>query len=189
MFQNRVFAVGDDLMKENTPGDCLYILVRGTVKVSVSGEVVDLLGAGSTVGEMAVLLGTNRTATVTAESPVTALRMKYLKIHRLMQDSKALEDRLWEIAGKRKAENMLGKVEPFSIMRKKQFSKIIAQGSFVTPAKGETLELKDQTAVLLIGKAVSDDKLKNYISPQIIDSEKVIFGTDARVFLCSESQG
>jgi len=187
LFQNRVFAVGDDLMKEGTPGDSLYIIVRGTVKVTIGDDVVDLLGAGSTVGEMAVLLGTQRTATVTAESPVTTLRMKYLKIHRLMQDSKALEDRLWEIAGKRKAENLLGQVEPFSILRKKQFGKIVAQGSFITPAKGETLELKDQAAVLLIGKAVSDDRSKNYVSPQVIDSGKVIFETDARVFLCSES--
>ena len=78
-FQNRVYAVDASLVKENGPGDGLFVVVRGQVKISVKKVVVDILGPGSVMGEMAVLTGLPRTATVSAESPVTVLWMSYVQ--------------------------------------------------------------------------------------------------------------
>ena len=39
---------------------------RGSVKVSIGDVVVDIVGSGAVIGEMAVLAGVPRTATVVA---------------------------------------------------------------------------------------------------------------------------
>ncbi len=189
-FQKRVYAVGEDLIKENTPGDSIFILARGNVKVTVKDEVIAILGAGSVIGEMSVLNGTPRTATITAESPVTVLRMKYLKIHRLLQESKELEKNIWEIAGRRYAENILRNEEPYAVWRMKQLKKWISRGEITTVKENESISLENKVAVLLLGQAFKDkDDTKFYIkAPCIIQSKEITFKTAAKIFICSDNE-
>ena len=83
-------AAGDVLMRQSDPGDSMYILIRGRLSVTIqhadgAEQVVDELAPGASIGELALLTGQLRTASVTA-------------IHdsELVQLSRAAFDRLAE---------------------------------------------------------------------------------------------
>jgi cyclic nucleotide-binding protein len=74
------FAPGDILVAEGGPGDSLFILASGSVKAFVrnpKGNYVKVneLGEGAFFGEIAVLTGKPRTATITAASPCEVLEL------------------------------------------------------------------------------------------------------------------
>lgn len=76
----RNFARGDVLMHQGDPGDACYILTSGVARVSVIAAngreiTLDFLEKGAVAGEIALLDGAERTASVTAMEAVTALRL------------------------------------------------------------------------------------------------------------------
>ncbi|MBA3877748.1 MAG: hypothetical protein C0498_12655 [Anaerolinea sp.] len=66
------FRAGDVLMRKGEAGDRFLVIDTGNVEVSDDGRVLDLLGPGAGIGEIALLRGGPRTATVTALTDVTA---------------------------------------------------------------------------------------------------------------------
>jgi CRP-like cAMP-binding protein len=53
---------------EGGPGDGFFVIERGEAEVTVEGEPRATMAAGDYFGEIALLLGSNRTATVTAST-------------------------------------------------------------------------------------------------------------------------
>lgn len=76
-FQVRAFAAGALIVEEGAPADAAFLLTRGNCEVyrSVEGEkhVVRCLGPGEIFGEMGLLTGAPRTATVAALEDVTVM--------------------------------------------------------------------------------------------------------------------
>lgn len=66
---------GVAVITEGDPGDAFYLLAEGTVAVTVAGSLVATLGPGEGFGEVALLRGTPRTATVTATTSIAAYRV------------------------------------------------------------------------------------------------------------------
>jgi len=88
----RDFVAGDKLMKQGEDGIGLFIILSGKVKIEKtdqSGRQVELAsnGPGDIMGELAVLDGAKRTATVTATEPTKCLVlaawefMSFMKVH------------------------------------------------------------------------------------------------------------
>ncbi len=67
------FDDGETLTREGEPGDTFYIVTDGRLDVSQRGTVVAQLGPGDFLGEISLVDGRPRTATVTAVGPVQAL--------------------------------------------------------------------------------------------------------------------
>jgi flavin reductase (DIM6/NTAB) family NADH-FMN oxidoreductase RutF len=65
----RAYADGEAIMRLDEPSGSMAVVVEGTVRVERPGKVTRL-GAGELVGEIGVLDGGPRTATVVAEGPV-----------------------------------------------------------------------------------------------------------------------
>jgi CRP-like cAMP-binding protein len=65
-------AAGEALMREGEIGDRFYVVDTGTALVSQSGHPIRTIGPGGYVGEIALLRGVPRTATVTASSELRA---------------------------------------------------------------------------------------------------------------------
>ena len=64
-------ATGERLIRAGDPGDCLFVVARGKFSVEIAGGEdlrigVARLGRGTLIGEMSLLTGDPRTATVTA---------------------------------------------------------------------------------------------------------------------------
>lgn len=65
-------APGEVLIAEGDRGGDIYVLQSGRLSVSRAGvELARVTSSGALVGEMSVLLGTENTATVTAETQTT----------------------------------------------------------------------------------------------------------------------
>lgn len=184
-FQNKIYAVGEKLIKENGHGDGIFIIARGTVKVTSKDRVIDILGPGSIIGEMALLTGLPRIATVTAESPVTALWMNSVNLQQIMYESPELQEQFWNIAGRRFIENLLVDIEPFNSMRQKQFKKWIKNGLIITPKKNEEIDLNEKIAVILTGNVFPEKEGELAKTPPAILREGTFkCGVNARIFVC-----
>jgi len=66
-------ADGTEMFAQGDPGDDFYVIVDGTAEAQVDGDKVADLDAGSFFGEMALIDGGERTATVVATSPMSLL--------------------------------------------------------------------------------------------------------------------
>lgn len=184
--EDKIYQTGEALMKEGGPGDGLFIIARGSVKVSVGEMVVDIVGQGSVIGEMAVLTGVTRTATVTADSQVTALWLPTAAMQEIMNSSEELEARLWDTAGKRFAMNMLGYREPYKSWRSIQFRKWLADGKIMTASnfKDNMLDLRDRIGILLKGTAdATGDGGAQIKAPALLTKQFITLSEDAWVFV------
>jgi CRP-like cAMP-binding protein len=81
------FVAGRRLTKESAPGAEIVVLVEGTAEVRQGDEVINQIGAGEFVGEIALVTGQPRTATVVATSPVRALVIEGHAFQRLLADA------------------------------------------------------------------------------------------------------
>jgi CRP/FNR family transcriptional regulator, cyclic AMP receptor protein len=66
---------GAVLTRQGAPGDAFYLIVEGRADVIRNGQKIATLGAGDAVGEMALLDGDQRSATVMMTSDGTVLTM------------------------------------------------------------------------------------------------------------------
>ncbi len=66
---------GDVVVAVGDPGDALYVVMRGVLTVEREGKVVAQLGRGQAFGELALIDGRPRQATVRSEKPSRLLRL------------------------------------------------------------------------------------------------------------------
>ncbi|MFH1321680.1 MAG: cation:proton antiporter [Bacteroidota bacterium] len=188
LVRERLYTSGQTLVEQGGPGDGLFIIARGTVKVTVGDYIVDILGPGSVIGEMAVLTGVKRTATVTAETPVTALWLATSDMQEAMKGSKELEEQLWRTAGIRFAENMLGKNEPYNEWTQIQFRRWLNEGDVISSRMlgEEVLSVENKAVILISGQAftIGDNKM-TISAPNVLKRPYVTLSDDAWVFIRS----
>lgn len=97
----RQFARGDVIIHQGDPGDCFYILTAGVARVSIVAAngreiTLDFLEAGAVVGEIAVLDGNDRTATVIAHEACAAMRLDRAAIREIIAER---PDFAWQLLG------------------------------------------------------------------------------------------
>ena len=73
--EERSFGEGEAIVRQGEPGDDLYVILEGRVRVERGGRPVESLGEGEFFGEVAVLDGRPRSADVVAEIPTRTLRL------------------------------------------------------------------------------------------------------------------
>lgn len=87
-----VFEEGDTVCRQGEPGDCLYVLTAGRLGVHVhdpdggASRRIDGLNAGDFFGEMALLTGEPRSATVRAEARSRVLRLERERFEALVRE-------------------------------------------------------------------------------------------------------
>jgi CRP/FNR family cyclic AMP-dependent transcriptional regulator len=79
-------AKGTVIAREGEPGVGLFIIADGTAEVTIGGAKKNALGPGEFFGEIALLDGGPRTATVTATSDVKLLGLTEWVFRGLMQE-------------------------------------------------------------------------------------------------------
>ena len=77
--------IGEVIVKAGDQALDFYMLVRGRAKITVPGRRTATLGPGDYFGEMSVLDGGPRTATIVAEAPGWALRIGRSDFLRLLE--------------------------------------------------------------------------------------------------------
>src|SRR5689334_5057338 len=76
---------GETLMREGDAGDALYVVVSGRLSVVVGTTRIAEIGRGETVGEMALLTGGPRSATVRALRDTVLLRLSKASFDALIE--------------------------------------------------------------------------------------------------------
>ena len=85
---------GRQLVEEGRPGNECYVIIQGTATVSREGNVIATIGAGDHFGELAVLDGGPRTATVTATSDLDLLVIGRRAFTALLEDVPGLNHKV-----------------------------------------------------------------------------------------------
>jgi signal transduction histidine kinase len=85
------FNAGDVIFRESDPGDCLYLIIEGNVRISKTGrgglqETLDCMGASNFFGEMALVDGQPRSAQATATSPTVLGSVNAATFNRILED-------------------------------------------------------------------------------------------------------
>ena len=79
-------ADGTVIAREGEPGVGLFVIVEGTADVTIGGSKKASLGPGDFFGEIALLDGRPRTATVRAEGITRLLVIGHREFHALMDE-------------------------------------------------------------------------------------------------------
>ncbi len=77
-------AAGETLFEKGDPGDALYVVVAGRLRAHDRGKTLNTLAAGDVFGEMAVLDGEPRSASITADQDSLLLRLDGETLYDLM---------------------------------------------------------------------------------------------------------
>ena len=94
---------GRTLTAEGASGKEFVVLVEGTADVTREGEVVNRLGPGDFLGEIALVTGNPRTATVVTQSPAKLLVMNAQAFRSLLSRAPELKQRVVATAALRVA--------------------------------------------------------------------------------------
>lgn len=81
--QAQELAQGEILVAEDQPGDLIYIILTGSVKIFVAGGagqevILAMRGPGEVIGEMSLLDGLGRSASVVTQEPCRLLSLNRL---------------------------------------------------------------------------------------------------------------
>ncbi len=85
---------GKVLMEQGSRGREAVVIVSGTAEISRGGQVVATAGPGDCVGELSLLDGGQRTATVTAVEPMVVQVIAIDRFRPLLADVPSLSARL-----------------------------------------------------------------------------------------------
>ena len=97
-------SAGTELVSEGAAGYSFYILLDGAAEVTVGGETVATYGPGDFFGEMAILGGGRRNATVTVTEPSRLLSMFGTEFRMLQEVRPDIAAQLQETMRQRGAE-------------------------------------------------------------------------------------
>ncbi|OGO58714.1 MAG: hypothetical protein A2Z32_13505 [Chloroflexi bacterium RBG_16_69_14] len=78
-----------------------FVVVSGTVRIERGGRMINTIGAGDFLGEIALLDGGPRTATATTETPCRLLSMTHQMFHELLDTSPPIRTAVLEAVGQR----------------------------------------------------------------------------------------
>jgi CRP-like cAMP-binding protein len=85
---------GTDLVREGEPGDALFIILEGEASVLRDGDEVARVGPGSHFGELAILDGAPRSATVIAATDVRVAVLGIRMFRTLLREFPELAEQL-----------------------------------------------------------------------------------------------
>jgi CRP-like cAMP-binding protein len=80
------FAPGEAIVREGDLGDAFYVITAGNAVVEHDGQQLRQLGEGDFFGEISLIDGQPRTATITATDEVSALTLARTQFQRLLDE-------------------------------------------------------------------------------------------------------
>ena len=101
---HHLFAAGEAIVRQDDEGDSMFVLLSGHARVALepSGQEVAVIPPGGFFGEMSMLTGDRRTATVRAMDDVTVLEIAAKDFRELHQSNPGLLDHVSTIMSTRR---------------------------------------------------------------------------------------
>ena len=101
---HRLFASGESIVRQDAEGDSMFVLMKGQARVVLepSGQEVAVIPAGGFFGEMSMLTGDRRSATVKAMGDVSLLEISAQDFRELVLSNPDLLDHVSTIVSARR---------------------------------------------------------------------------------------
>jgi CRP/FNR family cyclic AMP-dependent transcriptional regulator len=90
LFKKRHFSKGETVTKEGSGGAAFFLIESGTAEVTVKGRSRPSLTAGGHFGEVALIDGGERSATITASDELVCYGLTYWDFQPLVQANAAI---------------------------------------------------------------------------------------------------
>jgi CRP-like cAMP-binding protein len=104
--QEHIFAAGEAIVRQSDAGDSMYVILSGRARVTLepSGQEVAVIEAGGFFGEMSMLTGDPRTATVRALEDVRALEIPAERFRAIALERPGLVEHISRVVSMRRTE-------------------------------------------------------------------------------------
>jgi CRP-like cAMP-binding protein len=99
--KERTFRAGDTIAAEGEGGVGFFVIESGEASVTVAGEERGRLRAGDYFGEIALIAGSDRTATVKADSDLRCLGMTFWDFRPLVESNPQIAWKLLQSLAKK----------------------------------------------------------------------------------------
>ena len=100
------YNAGDMVLKEGDPGETMFLILNGTARVSTGKVHLAELTRGACIGEVSVLTGGPRTATVTAHTELDLVAFEQHRVGRILDDYPKVRELLESIVEGRARETV-----------------------------------------------------------------------------------
>jgi CRP/FNR family transcriptional regulator, cyclic AMP receptor protein len=95
------FREKETIVEEDQPGGSFFVIVEGEVKVQQRGRVIATAGPGEFFGEISLLDGGPRSATVVAGTPVVAIRLFKSSFDRVVKEEPQVAGKILTVVARR----------------------------------------------------------------------------------------
>ncbi len=188
----RTHHPGDAVVTEGDDGSSMFVVIQGRVEVRRQrpdgvAQVLAQLAEGSFFGEMALLHGTPRLASVVALTEVMLLELTRESVDRIVARHPEVHDVLERFYRQRMLDNLMRSSRVFKPLSPEQRDAVVARFEPVTRAAGEFFLRQDQEGdgfyVLARGKVTPvhnapDGQTRNY--PDLAEGD--VFGEMSLLF-------
>ena len=103
--EEQEFETGATLAEEGSPGETFHVLLEGEAKVTRGGRRLNRLIPWDFFGEIALIDGGPRTASVVAETPVKTLTIDRAKFHKMLEEDTSIGVKMLEELARRLRNN------------------------------------------------------------------------------------
>ncbi len=139
------FASGDQIICAGEPGDTVYVVDEGVVRVDDGGRDLAWLGAGEVFGEMALLTGEPRRASVYADEPTSCLAIGRQTFYVLLEARPEVASCLTEMVWRRLRDGgQVARVGKYRVMHE------IGRGGVATVFAGVHPRLRRPVAIKML---------------------------------------
>lgn len=166
----KIFRKGDILIREGEPGDCAYIIEKGSVEILVMREgrplQIGTRGAGSLIGEMAMIDDKPRTATIRALEDGEAMELSREDFARRVESADPVLKMVMRVVMAR-YRDMIGRTQMLKIPDTKTGVEENENSNGINDAALNTIKLNNELAA-----AIGKNELLLFYQP-IIDLQKL----------------
>lgn len=187
-----VVPSGEYLFRQGERGDAMFVITRGAAEVLIGSEdneqPVDVLGGGDILGEMSLLTGDLRTASIRAATSVTLIRVGRTAFNGLMEENQALSAAVWDAFAQRSFDNYLRTVSGFGHLDRDARVGWIARRLHVQLAEGAMEEAGGDAhwIFVLSGRVRTIGQDHDHVAPALVrigDNRTLSCRSEARVVL------
>ncbi len=101
--EERVYGAGERIVRQGDPGESMFVLVDGTARVFVEPDTdVAVIERGECFGEMSLLTGDPRSASVSARTDCVVLEISPDAFNQIARENPAALDRVTTLAAERR---------------------------------------------------------------------------------------
>jgi CRP-like cAMP-binding protein len=95
------FHERETIVESGQPGGTFYVILEGEAKVVRGGRTIDRMGPGDFFGEISLLDGGPRTASVVADTPVAAIRIFKRSFDKVVSQEPAVASKILTVVARR----------------------------------------------------------------------------------------